>query len=225
MYYLSSTWIISNELKLTSWKPFWTFYCFSSNEKFLPRAPLIKTCFLAQQGWLCTRTWELLSCISSCSPEQRCLYEQTQALAFHDFQRTGSSFDPSSSTLCRLAACPVPLLPILIPIRIPIFLFPLSQDMCVVQRAQLSSCHRWGCAGGAQHRLVYLCCSLNHLKQFNYIYWQIRSLHSFLPSCPYSHPYQFTPHHLRGLHISLPFFSVGWTPHRLRSLFLPDKIQ
>lgn len=56
MYYLSSTWIISNELKLMSWKPFRTFYCVSGNAKFLPRARVIRTCFLAQQGWLRART-------------------------------------------------------------------------------------------------------------------------------------------------------------------------
>lgn len=140
MYYLSSTWIISNELKLTSWKPFWSFYCFSSNAKFLPRAPLIKTYFLAQQGWLCTRTRELLSCISSCSPEQRCLYEQTQDLAFHDFQRAGSSFDPSSSTLCRLAARPVPLLPILL-ILIPFIAGYVCSAKAPESAIKLTSCH------------------------------------------------------------------------------------
>lgn len=59
MYYLSPTWIISIELKLTSWKPIRIFYCFSGDAKFLPHAQLIRTWSLAQQGWLCTHMlWE-----------------------------------------------------------------------------------------------------------------------------------------------------------------------
>lgn len=112
MYYLSFTWIISNELKLTSWKPFRTFYCFSSNAKFLPRALLIKM-------FLSTTRLDLQTYPRA--PQLHFLLQPRAAVpvwansgsAFHDFQRTASSFDPSSSTLCRLAACSVPLLPTL----------------------------------------------------------------------------------------------------------------
>lgn len=127
MYYLNPTWIISNELKLMSWKSFRTFHCFSGNAKFLPRAQLIRACFLAQQGWLCTCTLRASQTLSPRSPEELCLCEKTKALPFHDFQSTGSSFDPSSSTLCRLAARSVPGLPTL-------FIFSLPQGMTVVQR-------------------------------------------------------------------------------------------
>lgn len=127
MYYLSPTWIISNELKLMSRKSFRTFHCFSGNAKFLPRAQLIRACFLAQQGWLCTCTLRASQTLSPQSPEELCLCEQTKALAFHDFQSPGSRFDPSSSALHRLAAGSVPRLPTL-------FIFSLPRGISVVQR-------------------------------------------------------------------------------------------
>lgn len=116
MHYLSPTRIISNELKLMSWKSFRTFHGFSSNAKFLPRAQLIRACFLAQQGWLCTCTLRASQTLSPRSPEELCLCEQTKALAFHDFQSTGSSF---WSQLLRplqigCSLCPSPSNPIYI---------------------------------------------------------------------------------------------------------------
>lgn len=127
MYYLSPTWIISNELELMSRKPFRTFYCLSGNAEFPTRGRLIRTCFSAQEGWLRTGTLRAPQTPSLRSPEETGLCEPTQALAFHDFQSTSSSFDPGSSALHRLAARSVPRLP-------TPFIFSLPQGTCVVQR-------------------------------------------------------------------------------------------